>query len=75
MSHLVLVGELFNEDDILEGEKEIEKGEVFEEKDFNTRIVIEGREKKRVQLMLDSINSKEKTLVFIYFDIAMQVLP
>jgi len=52
------------EDDVLEGEKEIEKGEVFEETDFNTRIVIEGREKKRVQLMLDSINSKEKTLVF-----------
>ena len=52
------------EDDILEGEKEIEKGEVFEEKDFNTRIVIEGREKKRVELMLNSINSKEKTLVF-----------
>jgi type I restriction enzyme, R subunit len=52
------------EDDILEGEKEIETGEVFEEKDFNTRIVIEGREKKRVQLMLDSINAKEKTLVF-----------
>ena len=48
----------------LEGEKEIEKGEVFEETYFNTRIVIEGREKKRVQLMLDSINSKEKTLVF-----------
>jgi type I restriction enzyme R subunit len=52
------------DDDILAGEEEITEGEVFEEKDFNKKIVIEEREKKRVQLMLDSINSKEKTLVF-----------
>ncbi len=52
------------DDDILSGEEEINEGEVFEEKDFNKRIVIEEREKKRVQLMLDSINPKEKTLVF-----------
>ena len=52
------------DDEILEGEDEIEEGEVYEEKDFNKRIVIEAREKKRVQLMLDSINPKEKTLVF-----------
>ncbi len=52
------------DDDILSGEGEINEGEVFEEKDFNKRIVIEEREKKRVQLMLDSINPKEKTLVF-----------
>ena len=52
------------DDDILAGEDEIEEGEVFEEKDFNKRIVIEEREKKRVQLMLASINPKEKTLVF-----------
>ena len=52
------------DDDILSGEEEVNEGEVFEEKDFNKRIVIEEREKKRVQLMLDSINPKEKTLVF-----------
>ena len=52
------------DDDILAGEEEITEGEVFEEKDFNKKIVIEEREKKRVQLMLDSINPKEKTLVF-----------
>ena len=52
------------DDEVLEGEQEIEEGEVFKEKDFNRRIVIEEREKKRVQLMLDSINTKEKTLVF-----------
>ena len=52
------------DDDVLSGEEEINEGEVFEEKDFNKRIVIEEREKKRVQLMLDSINPKEKTLVF-----------
>ena len=52
------------DDDILAGEDELVKGEVFQEQDFNRRIVIEEREKKRVQLMLDSINTKEKTLVF-----------
>ncbi len=52
------------DDEVLEGEQELEEGEVFKEKDFNRRIVIEEREKKRVQLMLDSINPKEKTLVF-----------
>ena len=52
------------DDDILAGEEEITEGEVFEEKDFNKKIVIEEREKKRVQLMLESINPKEKTLVF-----------
>ena len=31
------------------------------EKDFNKRIVIEGKERNRVKLMLDSINPKEKT--------------
>ena len=52
------------DDDVLAGEEEIEEGEVFKEKDFNKRIVIKERERKRVQLMLDSINPKEKTLVF-----------
>ena len=52
------------DDDVLAGEDEIVEGEVFEEQDFNRRIIIKEREKKRVQLMLDSINPKEKTLVF-----------
>ena len=52
------------DDDILAGEQEISEGEVFEEKDINKKIVIEGRERKRVQLMLNNINPKEKTLVF-----------
>jgi type I restriction enzyme, R subunit len=52
------------DDDVLAGEEEIKEGEVFKEKDFNKRIIIEEREKKRVQLMLSSINPKEKTLVF-----------
>ena len=52
------------DDDVLEGQEEIEEGEVYEEKDFNRKIVIKEREKKRVELMLESINTKEKTLVF-----------
>jgi len=51
-----------SEDEILEGE--IEKGKVYKESDFNRLIEIKAREKVRVQLMLDSINPKEKTLVF-----------
>ena len=52
------------DDEVLSGEEQLEEGEVFKEMDFNKKIVIEEREKKRVQLMLDSINTKEKTLVF-----------
>jgi type I restriction enzyme, R subunit len=52
------------EDDVLEGQDDIEPGETFTEQDFNRRIVIKEREKKRVQLMLDNINTKEKTIVF-----------
>ncbi len=52
------------EDDVLEGEDEIEPGEIFTEQDFNRRIVIKEREKKRVQLMLNNINKKEKTIIF-----------
>lgn len=52
------------EDDVIEGEKELEVGKVFKEPDFNTKIRIIEREQKRVRLMLESINTKEKTLVF-----------
>jgi type I restriction enzyme R subunit len=50
------------DDEILEGE--VEEGRVYTEQDFNTRIVIPERERKRVQEMLASINPMEKTLVF-----------
>jgi type I restriction enzyme R subunit len=52
------------DDEVLEGEDEIEEGKVYEEKDFNKIIIMEAREKKKVQLMLDRINPNEKTLVF-----------
>ena len=52
------------DDDVIAGEEEIEEGEVFKEKDFNKRIIIEGKERNRVKSMLGSINPKEKTLVF-----------
>ena len=53
-----------SEDEVLSGENLITEGEVFEEKDMNRKIIIKERERKRVQLMLNGINPKEKTLVF-----------
>ena len=53
-----------SEDEVLSGKNLITEGEVFEEKDMNRKIIIKERERKRVQLMLNSINPKEKTLVF-----------
>ena len=51
-----------SDDEVVDGE--VEEGKVYEEKDFNKIIEIEARERKRVQDMLTSINSTEKTLVF-----------
>ena len=51
-----------NDDEILEGE--VEKDRIYEEQDFNRSIVIEERERKRVQELLSVINHDEKTLVF-----------
>ncbi len=51
-----------SDDQIIEGE--IEEGKVYEEKDFNRSIVIEERERYRVNLFMQQINQKEKTLVF-----------
>jgi type I restriction enzyme R subunit len=51
-----------SDDDVLEGE--VEEGDVFTEPDFNKKIIIVDREKKRVQDMLSSINPNEKTIVF-----------
>jgi type I restriction enzyme R subunit len=50
------------DDEVLEGE--VEESYVYTEKDFNKKIVIQERERKRVQEMLANINQNEKTLVF-----------
>ena len=50
------------DNEVLDGE--VEEGHVYTEGDFNTRIVIEERERKRVQDMLAAINQMEKTIVF-----------
>ena len=50
------------DDDVLEGE--VEEGRVYTESDFNRNIIIEARERKRVQDLLAAINQKQKTLVF-----------
>jgi type I restriction enzyme R subunit len=51
-----------SDDEVIEGEPDV--GHVYKEKDFNKRIVIEERERKRVQDMLSTINENEKTIVF-----------
>jgi len=50
------------DDMIVEGE--VETGKVYEEADFNRRIEIREREKKRVEILMGQINQNEKTLVF-----------
>ena len=50
------------DDEVIEGE--VDEGNVYTEKDFNKTIVINEREKKRVEEMLAAINPNEKTLVF-----------
>jgi type I restriction enzyme, R subunit len=50
------------DDEIIEGE--VDEGHVYTESDFNKRIVIEERERKRVQDLLANINQNEKTIVF-----------
>ncbi|MDP4029063.1 MAG: DEAD/DEAH box helicase family protein, partial [Gallionella sp.] len=54
---------IFTSDDtLIEGE--IEAGKIYTEPDFNRTIEIVDREKYRVQLFMDAINQREKTLVF-----------
>ncbi len=50
------------DDTVVEGE--IETGKVYEEPDFNKIIEIKAREKKRVEIFMDMIDQREKTLVF-----------
>ena len=51
-----------SDDEVIDGE--VEEGQVYVEGDFNKKIVIEDRERKRVQEMLAAINQNEKTIVF-----------
>lgn len=50
------------DDQVLEGE--IEAGRLYIETDFNRVIEIKAREKKRVEIFLNDINQREKSLVF-----------
>jgi type I restriction enzyme R subunit len=50
------------DDTVVEGE--IEAGRRYEEADFNRIIEIREREKKRVEIFMDMIDQREKTLVF-----------
>ncbi len=50
------------DDAVVDGE--VEAGKLYEEKDFNKIIEITERERKRVQIFMEQINQKEKTIVF-----------
>ncbi|MGY6519359.1 MAG: EcoAI/FtnUII family type I restriction enzme subunit R [Lysobacteraceae bacterium] len=49
-------------DEVLAGE--IDRDRTYTEADFNTRLVIDQRERSRVQEFLDQIDQRQKTLVF-----------
>jgi len=51
-----------DDDTVVEGE--IEKGKLYEEKDFNRKIIIPARERYRVQAFMDDANENEKTIIF-----------
>jgi type I restriction enzyme R subunit len=51
-----------SDDQLIEGE--VEEGRRYTEDDFNRVIEIKEREKYRVQLFMDAIDQREKTLVF-----------
>ena len=51
-----------DDDEVLDGEPE--SGKLYTEGDFNRKIVIKERERKRVQEMLKAMNPTEKTIVF-----------
>lgn len=50
------------DDNVVEGE--VEAGRRYEEPDFNRVIVIDERERKRVEIFMAAINADDKTLVF-----------
>lgn len=49
-------------DRVMEGD--VELGKLYEEKHFNRHIVIDERERKRIEIFMGQINQNEKTLVF-----------
>ncbi|WAP69943.1 EcoAI/FtnUII family type I restriction enzme subunit R [Jiella pelagia] len=51
-----------DEDEVLEGE--IDPDRVYSEADFNTKLIIDQREKSRVTEFMDQIDQRQKTLVF-----------
>jgi len=50
------------DDKVIEGE--VDEGRVYVETDFNRIIEIKAREKKRVKIILNEIDQKEKTIIF-----------
>ena len=50
------------DDKLIEGE--VETGKRYEERDFNRKIEIMERERKRVEIFMGQIDQREKTLVF-----------
>ena len=54
---------IYTEDDeVVDGE--IDKSKLYEEKDFNRKIVIPARERYRVKAFMDDANENEKTIIF-----------
>ena len=53
---------------VIEGE--VEAGDSFGEDDFNRTIEIREREKKRVEIFMDSIDQSQKTIVFCTTQVA-----
>ncbi|MCF6287977.1 MAG: DEAD/DEAH box helicase family protein [Proteobacteria bacterium] len=51
-----------NDDTVTQGE--IEEGKLYEEKDFNRKIVIPARERYRVQTFMNDANINDKTIIF-----------
>lgn len=51
-----------SDDEVIEGIPE--EGKIYKEPDFNRIIEIQERERKRVNIMMNEINQKEKTIVF-----------
>ena len=51
-----------DDDEVIQGEPE--SGRLYTEGDFNRKIIIKERERKRVQEMLKTMNSSDKTIVF-----------
>ncbi len=52
-----------SDDEILEGE--VEEDKLYEEKDFNKKIVIPARERYRVQTFMNNASENEKSIIFV----------